>query len=112
MVGACLANTVSDESRKLLNELQVSEPLARALRVHVRGRAAVFSVAFGADDEEPVFRVRLMRGELHLDARQQERWVATPEHGGFEHIAHLLKGPLRFLWHLHAEDALDSRGSG
>jgi len=30
----------------------------------------------------------------------------------YEHIAQLLTGPLRFLWHLHAQDALESRDSG
>lgn len=107
-----MATEIGVEANFLLEQLREHDDLAAELRVRVRGREAVFLADFGEDDEEPVFRLRLRDGALHLDVRQKGRWAATPEHGMVEELARLLTGPLRFVWHLHAEDARDSRERG
>jgi hypothetical protein len=105
-----VANTVEHQARDLLHKLRVADRLASAVDMRARGAEATFAVDFGDGEEEPVFRVRLRGRELHLDVRQGSRWTATPEHGSVDHLISLLMGPLRFVWYLHAGDAIEARG--
>lgn len=107
-----MASSIEPAASRLLAGLRERDELAAELRLRARGSAAVFSVVFGEDDDEPVFRVREQGGRLHLDVRQQDRWASTPEAGAVPELVDVLTGPLRFVWFLHAEDARFSREGG
>jgi hypothetical protein len=92
---------------RLLTGLLERDSLAAALRLTTSGDFGTFSIVFDGDDNEPVFRVRLASpDELALQVRQGHRWTNTPEGGTPEHLADTLCGPLRFIWFLHAQDAI------
>lgn len=105
-----VAAKVEHEARELLQKLREADGLASAVDMRARGAEAVYAVDFGDDEEEPVFRLRSQGGTLLLDVRQGARWTTTPERGDVDHLVGLLTGPLRFVWYLHAEDALEARG--
>lgn len=78
---------------------------ARTLKVESRDDAATFYVDV-AGERVPLFRVTPdAGGGVRLSVRQGGRWQVTPEHGSPASVAKLLAGPLRFVWHLDAEDA-------